>query len=271
MFATISLLLLATLFTLFFTKIADPILGSGLMFGTLALLSSGVAYRLWQVRARMPERERVVNYAFNDLLWMFTFQTLFIVLDFIPHVVLISLHINVETITIAHWASHFFLFIYLIFAVRLTTSMFNPNWRGVATIGVGIVCAIALTMSMLNPDQLITIRTSKFPLLHSNEFYSIFHVAANFFSVGLAGLYLLVKGLAASDARVRVRAVLLALGFLADFWLGWVSHYLSSPYTPLHLYTGFVLWVLLPGLSALLFVRTYAPEPTPAAAPVAAV
>ena len=269
-FTALSLLLLATLFALFFTKIVDPIVGSGLMFATLAILSWWVVYRLWQVRLRMPERERVVNYAFNDLLWMFFFQALFIGLDFIPHVVLIGLRVNVETITIAHWTSHFFLFIYLIFAVRLATSMFNPGWRNNATIGVGIVCAIALVMSLLNPDLLITIPTSKFPLLHSTPLYSIFHMAANILSVGIAGLYLLVKGFAASDARIRVRAILLALGFLDDVWLGWVSHYSSSPHTPLYLYTGFVFWVLLPGLSALLFVRTRASDPASATARVSA-
>jgi hypothetical protein len=263
-FVAFAVVLNVVMFVLSFAGKLSPVAGLGFILVSMAVLWWWVSYRLHLIWAGYTPEEKATNKLVNDLRWMFAAGAAFWTIDVIPHVVLVILGIPVEEVTIVHWTGHILLFLYNILAVRIAVSFFDPRWKNAATIFVGIVSLIALTASALHPDFFVTIPGSAYPLLHSDPTYAAFNMASNIFSVGLFGLYLIVKGLLEKDRTVRIRALLMGVGIAMEVPGGFFIQYGSSPYTPLYIYVTFTLWALLTGISAIYSAKQRVAAPAPA-------
>ncbi len=235
--------------------LVGPIPGLGLILATAAVLQWWVAIRLNIAWKRLSPSERAANSILGQFRWIFIVGGLFFTVDLVPHVILIMLGFDIHTVTIAHWTAHLLLFLYLMLAARLAVSMFNPQYKNIATGFVFLVGTGALVSSLMYPDTFAHIPNSVYPLLSSNPVYAFFNTLLNVASAGIFGLYLVIRGLASRDSRVRIRAVTFGLGIMSIVVMGILIHYIHSPYTPLMVDIVAIWWSMLTGISALYAAR----------------
>ena len=228
-----------------------PVPGLGMILGTSAVLQWWVALRLHRAWKAMSPSQQAANPTFNLMRWLFTLGGIFLTIDIFPHVVLIMAGMDEQTVTIAHWVAHLFLFAYLIIGVRFAVSLFNPKWKNGATSFVVLVSLIALSVSVIRPDYLVHIPGSDLPLLSSDPLFAVFNMISNVTSVGIFGLYLIVMGLMAGNWSVRIRAILMGMGFIALVTSTYLIHYSHSQYTAFLIFISVISWSLFTGISAL--------------------
>ncbi len=233
-----------------------PVPGLGMILGVAAILQWWVAIRLQIVWSGMAPAQRAANPVLNQIRWLFTFGAIFATLDLFPHVILVMAGFSESTVTLAHWVTHLFLFIYLIIGARMAVMFFNPKWKNYVTGFVVLVSLAALAVSTMRPDYLSNVPGSAYPFVSSDALYAMFNMISNVTSVGIFGLYLIFMGLFRRvDFTVRVRAILMGVGFQGLIALGFFIHYSHSQYTAIMIYISVIVWALLTGLSALYAAR----------------
>jgi hypothetical protein len=229
----------------------QPVPVLGLIFAGAFILSLWVTLRLHNAWQKLSPAERANNLVLDQMRWLFTFGTLFVGFDSFPHVILPILGFSDQFITTAHWVTHLFLFVYLIIAARMAVSFFHPEWKNYATAFVVIVSIAALAVSLMKPDYLVYIPGSVYPLVSSDPLYALFNMISDLTSLGLFGVYLVINSLTHGTLTTRIRACLLAIGFWANCWVGYLVHYSHAPNTFQLIYTGLILWTVCTGLGAL--------------------
>lgn len=238
------------------TGLLAPVPGIGMILATSAVLQWWVAIRLHGVWKGMGPAERAANQILNQMRWLFTFGGVFFTIDVLPHYLLIVTGFSENIITIGHWVTHLFLFVYLIIAARMAVMFFNPQWKNYATAFVVLISLAALTVSAIKPDHLVTIPGSAYPLVSSDALYAMFNMISNVTSAGIFGLYLIFMSFRAGIASsVRIRALLMGVGFQGLVAMGYLIHYSHTPYTAALIYVASIVWAMLTGLSALYAAR----------------
>jgi len=252
-FFTVSVLMLAAIEALFFAGKLPPVPGIGLIFVMGSSLAGFIAYRIYKARKSSAQygQEGAV---LNQLQWYFAILSFFWIVDIFPHVFLIVAGVDVGILTITHWTAHIFLFLTVILSARIATTFFNPKMLVPATVFTTVLMLIALGFSIVLPDHLAYIPGSDYPLISANPLFSHVYTFASIVTAGFFGLYLIFKGLA-SPASMRMRAILLGLGFIFQVLIGMVIAYLHTWYTPALIYLFIWGWVVFPGISALMSTR----------------
>ncbi len=251
--------LLVVMFVLFFTKNLPPVPGLGFILGTMGVMVGYVAMNLSKAWGSMSESERAHMNILNDLRWYFVLITMFFFVDTLPHVILPIYYPDVQTITTAHWLAHTILFVSGILAARIAVSFFNPRLKPIVTIVTALIGMTALAISFVRPDSVIYIPTSEFPLIASDRTYAIFNLIFNLTAFFLPGVYLIIRGIGATNRVAKIRASLLGIGFLLPAGIGYFIHFVKSPYLPVILYVMFVGWAIFQGSSALYTAKTRVP------------
>lgn len=250
-FSFVSLGALALMYISFFTRALSPVPSLGLIFITMGLLLGWVSIKLTRTWNALSPTEKDNFRILNELRWFFVVGALFFSVDLVPHVVLPIIYPEPSTVTIAHWLAHLVLFINSILAARIAVAFFNPELKNVVSVAVALIGLSALVVSLFKPDTLVYIPISKYPLIQSDRLFAWFNLLSNLASFGFAGVYLLIRGLMSPSTVVKTRALLLAIGMFCAPFIGYLIHFVVSPYLPLMLYTLFVAWAGFMGASAL--------------------
>jgi hypothetical protein len=185
----------------------------------------------------------------------FSALVVFGILDFFVRGVLPKLHTSSLTVSLVHWFVHVFLCLMFIFSLRITLSFFNPRLKTPATILTGLLAVVVLVARAVYPDtyQLIP-GTGEYTLLPQNLYVIIPSAALSVLSVGLGGLYLVIKGFMQQDSTVRTRALFLGIGFLAEL-LEVPAVTTHSSWSVLLVLLSFIPSIYFLGLSTLLILK----------------
>jgi len=249
-FFAVSVLLLGGMEWLFFSGNLAPVPGIGFIFVVGSSLAGFVAYRIYRARQSPSAPTGQQGIVLAQLQWYFLTLCAFWVVDIFPHVLLIMWGVSVQILTITHWAAHILLYTTVVLAARIATTFFNPRMQTRATIFASVLMVISLAFSVVFPDHLAYIPGSAYPLISAHEYFSHFYTFASIVTAGFFGLYLIYKGLG-SQAPLRLRAISLGLGFIAQVLIGMVIAYMHTWYAPAFIYLFIWAWVVFPGISVL--------------------
>ncbi|MBI5457888.1 hypothetical protein HY971_04160 [Candidatus Kaiserbacteria bacterium] len=249
-FVAVSLAMLGAMEALFFTGNMPPVPGIGFIFVAGSSLAGFIAYRIYRARKSPGAPGGQQGEVLKLLQWYFVTLCVFWIVDIFPHVFLIMGGASLQTLTVTHWTAHIFLGLTAVIAAGIAMTFFAPRFKTRATIFTVILMAAALAFSAVYPDHLAYIPGSEYPLISADPLFSLFYTIASIITSGFFGLYLIYKGLG-SQAPLRMRAVSLGLGFVAQVLIGVVIAYMHTWYAPAFIYLFIWAWVVFPGISAL--------------------